>query len=197
MDSSKVIHRRKPDFPGTGVRASQRSQYHENASKNLELGKVLRLLEDPLTANLKERHILVLKKLLKRNQTGFVLKELTGVGRILSICAEKATEHPEYLLILCEALKLCRLPFLKEKASDELLYAQDVVDFLGHLGCLMRVSDVDVRQNVLESVKSFYSCVGTKPPPPPPDGTERPSEPRPPTFPSDDRFSRLSLSETR
>ncbi|XP_029976671.1 cilia- and flagella-associated protein 69 isoform X2 [Salarias fasciatus] len=163
MDSNKVIHRRKTDFPATSLRAPQKSQYQESTTKSLELSKVIRLLEDPLTANLKERHLFVLKKLLKRCQIGFILKELTNMAKILNICADKATEHPEYLPILCEAIKLCRLPFLKERASDELHYAQDVVDFLCHMGCLMRVSDADVRQHLVESVKSFYSCVAPKP----------------------------------
>ncbi|KAK2830703.1 hypothetical protein Q5P01_018634 [Channa striata] len=134
----------------------------EVSPKSLDLNKVIHLLEDPLTAVLKERHIFVLKKLLKRTQHGFLLKELAGIAKILNICAEKVKEHPEYASILCEALQICRLPFLKEKTSDELNYAQDVVDFLSHMGCLMRVSNAEVRQNILECVKSFYSCVTPK-----------------------------------
>ena len=30
------------------------------------------------------------------------------------------------------------LPFLKEKASDELTYAQDVIEFLSHMGTQIR-----------------------------------------------------------
>ncbi|XP_008291114.1 uncharacterized protein C7orf63 [Stegastes partitus] len=160
MDSGKVMHRRKPEIPVIGLRGSQKSQ--EVSAKSLELSKVIRLLEDPLTANLKERHLFVLKKLLKRNQIGFRLKELQGVAKILNICAEKANDHPEYGAVLCEALNVCRLPFLKEKTSDELNYAKDVIDFLSHIGCLMRVSDADVRQHIVECVKSFYSCVAPK-----------------------------------
>ncbi|TNN43248.1 Cilia- and flagella-associated protein 69 [Liparis tanakae] len=63
-----------------------------------------------------------------------LLKELTGISKILDVCAEKVKEHREYVPILCEALQICRLPFLKEKASDELNYAQDVIDFLSHMG---------------------------------------------------------------
>ncbi|XP_032391783.1 cilia- and flagella-associated protein 69 isoform X2 [Etheostoma spectabile] len=165
MDSSKVVHRRKEDTPVTlsRPRASDKSlRIQEISVKNLELIKVIRLLEDPLTANLKERHRFLLKKLLKRNQIGFLLKDLTGIAKILNICAEKVTDHPEYVPVLCEALQICRLPFLKEKASDELNYAQDVIDFLSHMGCLMRVSDAEVRQQIVESVKSFYSCVAPK-----------------------------------
>ncbi|XP_078123509.1 cilia- and flagella-associated protein 69 isoform X2 [Sander vitreus] len=165
MDSSKFVHRRKPDIPVTlfRPRASDKNQHIQEISvKSLELIKVIRLLEDPLTANLKERHLFVLKKLLKRNQIGFLLKDLTGIAKILNICAEKVTDHPEYVPVLCEALQIWRLPFLKEKASDELNYAQDVIEFLSHMGCLMRVPDAEVRQHIVESVKSFYSCVAPK-----------------------------------
>ncbi|KAM8839890.1 cilia- and flagella-associated protein 69 isoform 2-T2 [Spinachia spinachia] len=163
MDSGRIAHRRKADIPVIRPRASDKNQHiHEVGVKSLELSKVIRLLEDPLTANLKERHLFVLKKLLERSQLGFLLKELTGITKILNICAERGTDHPEYLPFLCQALQICRLPFLKEKTSDELSYAQDVVEFLSHMGCLMRMSDAEVRQQTLESVKCFYSCVAPK-----------------------------------
>lgn len=93
-----------------------------------------------------------------------LLKELTGIAKILNLCAEKSNKHTEYVPILCEALQICRydeyvsmendgailvqmstpcfvflfshdrLPFLKEKTSDELTYTQDVIEFLSHLG---------------------------------------------------------------
>ncbi|XP_045915557.1 cilia- and flagella-associated protein 69-like isoform X2 [Micropterus dolomieu] len=161
MDSGKVVLRR--NLPVIRPGASYKNQHiHEISAKSLDLSKAVRLLEDPLTANLKERHLFVLKKLLKRSQIGFHLKELTGIAKILNICAEKVKDHPEYVPILCDALKICRLPFLKEKASDELNYAQDVIEFFSHMGCLMRVSDAEVRQQIVESVKSFYSCVTRK-----------------------------------
>ncbi|XP_049890165.1 cilia- and flagella-associated protein 69-like isoform X2 [Epinephelus moara] len=158
MDSRKVVHRRKPD-----IHASDKNQRSQEVNvKSLDLSKVIHLLEDPLTANLKERHLFVLKKLLKRSQIGFLLKELSGIGKILNICAEKVTDHPEYVPILCEALQICRLPFLKEKVSDEQNYTQDVIEFLSNLGCLMRMSDAEVRQHVVQCVRSFYSCVAPK-----------------------------------
>uniref|UniRef100_A0A3Q1H9H8 Cilia- and flagella-associated protein 69 ARM repeats domain-containing protein n=1 Tax=Anabas testudineus TaxID=64144 RepID=A0A3Q1H9H8_ANATE len=162
MDLGKVVLRRKPDIPVIRPRASDKTQHMQEVSAKLDLSKVIRLLEDPLTANLKERHLFVLKKLLKRSQNGFLLKELVGIAKILNICAEKVKDHPEYVPILCEALQISSLPFLKEKPSDELNYAQDVIEFLSHMGCLMRVSDAEVRQQIVESVKSFYSCVAPK-----------------------------------
>ncbi|KAF7651997.1 hypothetical protein LDENG_00102730 [Lucifuga dentata] len=144
----------------TAVHTSQPVQ--EVTTKCLELSKVVRLLEDPLTATLKERHLFVLQKLLKKSQNGFRLRELTGIAKILNICAEKVKDHPEYTAILCDTLKICRLPFLKEKVSDELTYAKDVTEFFSHMGCLMRVSDAEVRQQICDTVKSFYSCVSPK-----------------------------------
>ncbi|XP_062266619.1 cilia- and flagella-associated protein 69-like isoform X1 [Platichthys flesus] len=186
MDSGKVVQRKKPEI----LRAADMRQHQEVSAKSLDSTKVIRLLEDPLTANLKERHLFVLKKLLKRSQIGFLLKDLKDVTRILNICAEKVNEHPEYLPILCEALKICRFPFLKEKASDELNYAQDVIEFISHLGCLMRVSDAEVRQQIVETVKSFYNHVAPKHLH---DGTDSATRKKPRTL-SSNRFSRLSLS---
>ena len=59
-------------------------------------------------------------------------------------------------------------------------------------GCLMRVSQAEVRQQIIESVKSFYSCVASEELL---DGMDPPSKPKPRTFHSDNPFPRLSLSE--
>ncbi|XP_034532195.1 cilia- and flagella-associated protein 69-like [Notolabrus celidotus] len=161
MASGRGLHRGKLDT-ALKPRGSEVTQYNQACAKSLELSKVIRLLEDPLTANLKERHLFELKKLLKRSQIGFLLKDLTGITKIFNVCAEKAEDHPEYVPMLREAIKICSLPFLKEKTSDELTYAQDVIDFLSHMGCLMRVSDAKVRQQIVECVKSFYDIVAPK-----------------------------------
>ncbi|XP_034401781.1 cilia- and flagella-associated protein 69-like isoform X2 [Cyclopterus lumpus] len=140
MDSDRIVQRRNPDIPVIRPRASDKNPHipeyvcnqrrqrtgpvtsQQVGVKSLELRKVIRLLEDPLTANLKERHLFVLKKLLKRSQIGFLLKELTGIAKILDACAEKVTDH-RYL---------------------------------------MRVSHAEVRQQIVESVKSFYGCVSPR-----------------------------------
>ncbi|CAG5889711.1 unnamed protein product [Menidia menidia] len=157
MDSRKV-----PDYFSSSLGEAHKTQHPQEQppAKSLDLDKVVRLFEDPLTTNLKERHLFVLKKLLKKNQNGFLLRELAGISRVLNVCAEKVNDHPEYLPSLCEALHICGLPFLKEKASDELNYAQDAAEFISHIGFLMRVSHFEVKQKVVECVKSFYGCLG-------------------------------------
>ncbi|XP_047239897.1 cilia- and flagella-associated protein 69-like isoform X2 [Girardinichthys multiradiatus] len=146
MDSGK-LDRTKPEIP-----VSPKSL--------LDLSKVIRLLEDPLT----ERHLFVLKKLLKRNHSGFLLSELADISQILNICAEKVSDQPKYASVLCEALEICssicfllRFPFLKERTSDELIYAQDATEFLSNMGHLMRVPHAEVQEHVVELVRSFFS----------------------------------------
>lgn len=56
----------------------------------------------------------------------------------------------------------------------------------------MRVSEAEVRRQIVESVKSFYSCLAAEELL---DGMNPPSKPKPRTFHSDNPFSRLSLSE--
>uniref|UniRef100_A0A674CWU4 Cilia and flagella associated protein 69 n=1 Tax=Salmo trutta TaxID=8032 RepID=A0A674CWU4_SALTR len=115
-----------------------------------------------LHATLKERQIFALKKVVKRRQKGFLLKELADVFKILYICAEKSKDHPEYTSVLCDLLKICRLPFLKEKTSDEVTYAQTVKESLSQMGFLMRVPNADVRNQICHSIISVYSSVTSK-----------------------------------
>ncbi|KAM4631463.1 cilia- and flagella-associated protein 69 [Polymixia lowei] len=159
MDSSKVVQRRKPHIHVTRQTAFNKDQHSHGVTKCLELSKVISLLKDPLTATLKERHLFVLRKLVKRCQNGFLLRELAGIATVLNICAERVKDQPEYVFVLCDTLKICGLPFLKERASDECIYAHDVKEFLSQMGCLMRVLNADVRHEICDSIKSFYSSV--------------------------------------
>uniref|UniRef100_A0AAZ3RLE8 Cilia- and flagella-associated protein 69 ARM repeats domain-containing protein n=1 Tax=Oncorhynchus tshawytscha TaxID=74940 RepID=A0AAZ3RLE8_ONCTS len=115
-----------------------------------------------LQATLKERQIFALKKVVKRCQKGFLLKELADVFKILYICAEKSKDHPEYTSVLCDLLKICRLPFLKEKTSDEVTYAQTVKESFSQMGFLMRVPNAEVRNQICHSIISVYSSVTSK-----------------------------------
>uniref|UniRef100_A0A8C7NW34 Cilia- and flagella-associated protein 69 ARM repeats domain-containing protein n=1 Tax=Oncorhynchus mykiss TaxID=8022 RepID=A0A8C7NW34_ONCMY len=97
------------------------------------LSRVIHFLEDPL-----------------------LLKELADVFKILYICAEKSKDHPEYTSVLCDLLKICRLPFLKEKTSDEVTYAQTVKESFSQMGFLMRVPNAEVRNQICHSIISVY-----------------------------------------
>ncbi|XP_064836005.1 cilia- and flagella-associated protein 69-like isoform X2 [Oncorhynchus masou masou] len=161
--SKAKVHRRKHAIPVIKHIAKDNDQgKQEVLTKPIELSRVIHFLEDPLAATLKERQIFALKKVVKRCQKGFLLKELADVFKILYICAEKSNDHPEYTSVLCDLLKICRLPFLKEKTSDEVTYAQTVKESFSQMGFLMRVPNAEVRNQICHSIISVYSSVTSK-----------------------------------
>ncbi|XP_061112007.1 cilia- and flagella-associated protein 69-like [Conger conger] len=122
----------------------------------MELNRVIHILEDPFSNTLEERHLFVLKKMVKRYQNGFLLKEIADVFKILNLCVEKAEDHSQYTLVMCDILKICGLPLLKEKTSDEMYYATVVQESLSQMGYLMRVPSADVRLQICSSITSFF-----------------------------------------
>ncbi|XP_039593272.1 cilia- and flagella-associated protein 69-like [Polypterus senegalus] len=125
--------------------------------RSLELNNVVNLIEDPFSCNLKERHLVVLKKVVKKYQNGIPLKDVVQMFRILNLCAEKIKEHPDYINPVYEIIKLCGLPFLKEKSSDEMNYAQIVTESISQLGYLMRVPSDQVRLQICDTIIAFYN----------------------------------------
>ncbi|XP_026088119.1 cilia- and flagella-associated protein 69 isoform X3 [Carassius auratus] len=126
-----------------------------------DLSRVLQLLQDPLSvrlsASLKERQIFILKKVVKQCQRGYLLRDLADIFKIMNLCAERVSDHPEYARILCDLLQICGLPFLKEKSSDEMKYASVVTDCVSQMGFLMRIPLPEVRRQICLSVSAFYS----------------------------------------
>jgi len=49
-----------------------------------------------------------------------------------------------------------RLPFLKEKMSDETVFAQIVLESISQLGYLMRVSNASVQSALADTIISIY-----------------------------------------
>nr|XP_046217689.1 cilia- and flagella-associated protein 69-like isoform X1 [Oncorhynchus gorbuscha] len=161
--SKAKVHRRKHAIPVIKHIPKDNDQEKQLVlTKPIELSRVIHFLEDPLAATLKERQIFALKKVVQRCQKGFLLKELADVFKILYICAEKSKDHPEYTSVLCDLLKICRLPFLKEKTSDEVTYAQTVKESFSQMGFLMRVPNAEVRNQICHSIISVYSSVTSK-----------------------------------
>ncbi|KAI4889474.1 hypothetical protein NFI96_015244 [Prochilodus magdalenae] len=150
-------------FPSINQFFSQSPPDLAEAARHPDLSRVIHLLEDPVSSSLKDRHVFALKKVVKRCQNGFLLRDLANVFTILNFCAEKAKEHPEYAPVLCDLLHICRIPFLKEKASDEANYASVLTDSLSQMGYLMRVSDSKVREQICASIISLYSSDRSKP----------------------------------
>ncbi|XP_057209955.1 cilia- and flagella-associated protein 69-like isoform X2 [Triplophysa rosa] len=130
---------------------------------NHELSRVIRLLEDPLSSSLKERHMFMLKKVVKTRQRGFLLRDLADIFKIVNICAERATDDLDYARVLCDLLHICGRPFLKEKTSDEMNYASVVMDCLSQMGYLMKVPVAEIRHQICSSVMALYTCDKPRP----------------------------------
>ena len=62
------------------------------------------------------------------------MKDLVQVFKILNVCADRVNEQPRYEQFLIDILKICSLPFLQEKSSDELIYEQIVIESISQLG---------------------------------------------------------------
>ncbi|XP_016308850.1 cilia- and flagella-associated protein 69 [Sinocyclocheilus anshuiensis] len=141
------IHKPAPTHP----------QPRSEAVRVTDLSRVLQLLQDPLSSSLKERQIFILKKVVKQCQRGFLLRDLADICKIMNVCAERVSDHPEYARILCDLLQICSLPFLKEKSSDEMSYAAVVTDCVSQMGFLMRIPLPEVRRQICSTVIAFYS----------------------------------------
>ncbi|XP_018419895.1 PREDICTED: cilia- and flagella-associated protein 69 [Nanorana parkeri] len=125
--------------------------------KPIDMTRVLKLFEDPFSRDLVERHVRVLKKVAKTYCNGILLKDLPQIVTILNICASRAEDHTEYIDRMCDIVKLCGLPFLKERMSDEATYALAVADSFSQLGCLMRVPSSQLRIQICKSIANFYN----------------------------------------
>lgn len=54
------------------------------------------------------------------------------------------------------------LPFLKEKSSDENMYAPCVIETLSLLGALMKFESEPLRQQVAHAIADFYTAESNK-----------------------------------
>ncbi|XP_028824040.1 cilia- and flagella-associated protein 69 [Denticeps clupeoides] len=133
----------------------------EEIKKSEELQRVVHLLKDPLSVPFKERCMLAMKNVTKTYQQGYLLRDLADIFNIINHCAERIKEHPdvhkELISVLCDLLHICRLPFLKEKNSDEVNYATTVMECLAQLGHMIKLPINDIRQQICRSISSFYS----------------------------------------
>ncbi|XP_071803414.1 cilia- and flagella-associated protein 69-like [Asterias amurensis] len=118
--------------------------------------KVIKLLTDPHSATLFERHLNSLQKLIRHYQAGFLMKDLVQVFKILNVCADRVNEHPIYTKPMLAILKIASLPFLKEKTSDGTAYTQIVVESISQLGYLMRVPSKEIRLQLASSLLSIF-----------------------------------------
>ncbi|KAK7110003.1 cilia- and flagella-associated protein 69-like isoform X2 [Littorina saxatilis] len=123
----------------------------------INLKRVIKLLTDPHSMMLYDRHVHALQRIVRHYQKGFPMKELVQVFKILNVCADRVENQPLYEQPIMDILRQCSLPYLKEKSSDELVYEQIVVESVSQLGYLMRIPSDDVRKQICLTLKEFYN----------------------------------------
>ncbi|RUS81453.1 hypothetical protein EGW08_010793 [Elysia chlorotica] len=121
----------------------------------VNLKRIIKLLTDPHSLMLYERHVHALSRMARHFANGFPMKDLVQVFKILNVCADRVDSNPIYEQPILEILKLCSLPFLMEKSSDELVYEQIVVESVSQLGYLMRIPSSDVRKQICNTLLKF------------------------------------------
>ncbi|XP_054674460.1 cilia- and flagella-associated protein 69 isoform X2 [Grus americana] len=144
--------RRNASDAGADLGAVQDTQL-----RSVDLNHVIKLLQDSDSNDLEKEQLKILKKVIKRFENGLPLKDLAQIIEILNLCAEKMNEQEAFTEPLCELIKLCGLPFQKNKLSDEVSYSVAVSKCIAQLGYLMRVPSSQVRIQICKCVVSFYN----------------------------------------
>ncbi|KAH3715889.1 cilia- and flagella-associated protein 69-like [Dreissena polymorpha] len=128
----------------------------------MNLNRTIKLLTDPHSSMLYDRHVNALQRVLRHYTKGFPMKDLVQVFKILNVCSDRVNEQPRYEQFIIDILKICSLPFLKEKSSDELVFEQIVLESVSQLGYLMRVPSIAVRKQICETLLCFFTEIPDK-----------------------------------
>ncbi|XP_049624859.1 LOW QUALITY PROTEIN: cilia- and flagella-associated protein 69 [Suncus etruscus] len=122
--------------------------------KSMDLNRIIKLLEE--TDGVSKKQLLSVKKLVQCYQNGLPLRDLAQIFRILNLCARKIETQPAFIESAYNILKLCGLPFLKKKASDEITYAEETAESIGLLGDLMKIQSSELRIQICKCIVDFY-----------------------------------------
>ncbi|KAL4669381.1 hypothetical protein H8959_007935 [Pygathrix nigripes] len=124
--------------------------------KPMDLNRVIKLLEETDKDGLEEKQLKFVKKLVQCFQNGLPLRDLAQICKILNLCAGKIKNQPRFVESACDIIKLCGLPFLKKKVSDEITYAEDTANSIALLGDLMKIPSSELRIQICKCIVDFY-----------------------------------------
>ncbi len=62
------------------------------------------------------------------------MKDVVKIVKIFNVLADKIETDESYIPSMCALLRVFQYPFIKEKASDEIVYDQIIVECLANLG---------------------------------------------------------------
>ena len=90
----------------------------------MSVATAAKLLTDPHSCDMSERHEHALQRVIELNKSGFLMSELSELSQLIQACYNKIDSLPNMKDILIKIIKLCAFPFWKEKTSDEKNYTQ-------------------------------------------------------------------------
>uniref|UniRef100_A0A2K5IHI6 Cilia- and flagella-associated protein 69 ARM repeats domain-containing protein n=1 Tax=Colobus angolensis palliatus TaxID=336983 RepID=A0A2K5IHI6_COLAP len=112
--------------------------------------------DDEAQDGLEEKQLKFVKKLVQCFQNGLPLRDLAQIFKILNLCAGKIKNQPRFVESAYDIIKLCGLPFLKKKVSDERTYAEDTANSIALLGDLMKIPSSELRIQICKCIVDFY-----------------------------------------
>ncbi|XP_063492472.1 cilia- and flagella-associated protein 69 isoform X3 [Symphalangus syndactylus] len=124
--------------------------------KPVDFNHVIKLLEETDKDGLEEKQLKFVKKLVQCYQNGLPLRDLAQIFKILNLCAGKIKNQPRFVESAYDIIKLCGLPFLKKKVSDEITYAEDTANSIALLGDLMKIPSSELRIQICKCIVDFY-----------------------------------------
>nr|XP_031535543.1 cilia- and flagella-associated protein 69 isoform X2 [Vicugna pacos] len=153
--------------PGTRIKSSSPRQIPavgvvtqdeeaQGVFTSMDLNRVIKLLEETEKDDLEEKQLKSVKKVVQCYQNGLPLRDLAQIFKILNLCAGKIKKQPHFIEPAYNILKLCGLPFLKKKVSDEITYAEDTANSIALLGDLMKVPSSELRIQICKCIIDFY-----------------------------------------
>ncbi|KAM7433104.1 hypothetical protein ABFA07_016561 [Porites harrisoni] len=119
--------------------------------------KTHKLLTDKHSNELVDRHVRAVHRLTKYFCHGFLMKDVDLVCDMITVCRERLESNRQYESPLCDLIKVCGKPFLKEKTSDDATYAESIINLLTELGHTMKIQNVAVQLQLGESLIQFYT----------------------------------------
>lgn len=96
----------------------------------MNVASAAKLLTDPHSCEMSERHEYALQRVIELNTSGFLMSELSELSQLIQACYNKIDTLPTMKELLIKILKLCAFPFWKEKASDEKNYTQQAAKYI-------------------------------------------------------------------
>ncbi|KAF7244042.1 hypothetical protein EG68_08775 [Paragonimus skrjabini miyazakii] len=131
-----------------------------NFDTELLFEKAIKLISDPHTIFMFERHRILLSKLVVLNCYGYKLRDLVSLYQVLNLCAERLSTLTEvYKSSLLSLIGLCKLPFLKELSSDEHRYLEFCTDCICQLGYLLRFDNEEIQLCICDTIIELYNPI--------------------------------------